>query len=85
MEALKHFFRLLAAAIVAVIVVVLIGYGAKFYFFNGSGAFERMVTHTGVYAVCKPKGYPVVCFLDADSKDGGLFCLPLSQVGDQCQ
>lgn len=41
----------------------------------GDGGFKRMVTITGVYAVCKPSGYDAVCFLDADSKQGGLSCI----------
>lgn len=51
----------------------------------GAGGFKRMVTLTGVYAVCKPGGYDAVCFLDADSKQGGLSCLPLSAVGGGCK
>lgn len=50
----------------------------------GEGALKRMVTVSGVYSICKPDGYPVVCFLDADGKDGGLFCMPLEQAGGQC-
>lgn len=44
----------------------------------GAGGFKRMVTLTGVYAVCKPGGYGAVCFLDADSKQGGLSCIPFN-------
>ena len=44
-----------------------------------------MVTLTGVYSVCRPDGYDVVCFLDADGKDGGMFCMPLTQVGGSCR
>lgn len=51
----------------------------------GSGGFKRMVTLTGVYAVCRPGGYDVVCFLDADSKQGGLACVPLSLAGGDCR
>lgn len=51
----------------------------------GDGAFKRQVTMSGIYSVCKPDGYPVVCFLDADAKQGGLFCMPLSQVGGECK
>ena len=52
---------------------------------TGAGGFKRMVTLTGVYSVCRPDGYDVVCFLDADGKDGGMFCMPLSQVGGSCR
>jgi hypothetical protein len=51
----------------------------------GDGAFKRHVTMSGLYSVCKPDGYPVVCFLDADGKNGGLFCMPLSEAGGKCQ
>ena len=51
----------------------------------GDGAIKRHLTMSGVYSVCKPDGYDVVCFLDADGKDGGLFCMPLSQAGGKCK
>lgn len=51
----------------------------------GDGAIKRHLTMSGVYSVCKPDGYDVVCFLDADGQDGGLFCMPLSQVGGKCK
>lgn len=51
----------------------------------GGGAFKRMVTISGIYAVCKPSGYDAVCFLDADSKEGGMSCLPLATVGGACK
>lgn len=55
-------------------------------FFSGDGSFKRMVTISGVYSICRPDNYDVVCFGDADSKHGGLFCMPLSQVsGGACK
>lgn len=51
----------------------------------GDGGFRRMVTLTGVYSICRPDGYDVVCFLDADGKEGGMFCLPLPAVGGECR
>ncbi|WP_435018537.1 hypothetical protein TA3x_000514 [Tundrisphaera sp. TA3] len=51
----------------------------------GDGGFRRMVTITGVYSICRPDGYDAVCFVDADGKDGGLFCMPLSQLGNECK
>jgi hypothetical protein len=51
----------------------------------GDGALKRHITLSGIYTVCKPDGYPVVCFLDADGKNGGLFCMPLSQAGGECK
>lgn len=50
----------------------------------GDGALKRQFTVAGIYSICKPDGYPVVCFADADGKDGGLFCMPLSEVGGKC-
>jgi hypothetical protein len=35
---------------------------------------------TGIYAVCKPKGYDVVCFGDTGGSDGGIFCMKLSDA-----
>jgi len=55
------------------------------FYITGDGGFKRMVTISGIYSICKPDGYDVVCFLDADGKDGGMFCLPLSQVGGGCK
>jgi hypothetical protein len=51
----------------------------------GAGALKRHITLSGVYSVCKPDGYDVVCFLDADGKEGGMFCMPLSTVGGKCK
>lgn len=51
----------------------------------GDGALKRQFTMKGIYSVCKPDGYDVVCFADADGKEGGLFCMPLSQVGGKCK
>lgn len=62
--------------------IILIG-GVAIYLTTGAGGFERMVVRSGVYAVARPGGYEVVCFLDADSKHGGLSCLPLSVIGEK--
>lgn len=51
----------------------------------GEGALKRHITFSGIYSICRPDGYDVVCFLDADGKEGGMFCLPLNQVGGQCK
>lgn len=51
----------------------------------GDGALKRHLTLSGIYSVCRPDGYPVVCFMDADGKNGGLFCMPLSEVGGTCK
>ena len=68
--------------ILTITVSILIG--VSLHWLLGAGAFERHFTLSGVYAVCKPKGYDAVCFLDSDAKDGGLSCLPLSAVGGKC-
>lgn len=62
--------------IIAFIAFCLLLFFAIGYFGMGAGGFKRMVTLTGVYAVCKPNGYDAVCFLDSDSKEGGLSCVP---------
>lgn len=59
-------------------------FGAAIYGMLGAGGYKRLVTISGVYAVCKPAGYDAVCFLDASSKDGGLSCIPLSLAGGTC-
>lgn len=71
--------------IIAVIIVLLLVGTYAIYLTMGDGGFKRMVTITGVYSICKPDGYDVVCFLDADGKEGGMFCLPLSTVGGECK
>ena len=72
--------KVFIAAIVLAVVAILIASMTM-----GAGGLERKFTFSGIYPVCKPKGYDVVCFLDADSADGGLSCLPLSQAGGKCQ
>jgi len=64
---------------IAIIILVLVTSSAFVIFsMMGSGGFKRMVTLTGIYAVCKPNGYEAICFLDADSNEGGLSCIPYS-------
>lgn len=78
----KSMFKLSAYAIAALALLVLC---ALYFTVMGSGALKRHITLSGVYSVCKPDGYDVVCFLDADGKDGGMFCMPLAQVGGKCK
>lgn len=68
--------NLLFAAAALAVLLALVG--------CGDGALKRQFTVAGLYSICKPDGYPVVCFADADSKEGGLFCMPLSAVGGKC-
>ncbi len=72
--------RTLKASLTALALVAIIGLVAA----CGDGALKRQFTMKGIYSVCKPDGYPVVCFADADGKDGGLYCMPLSEVGGKC-
>jgi hypothetical protein len=65
--------------------IIVIGVGWLLLSVMGEGALRRHITISGLYSICKPDGYEVVCFLDADGKDGGMFCLPLSQVGGKCK
>jgi len=45
----------------------------------GSGTITKLTTISGVYAVCKPEGYNVVCFGIARNSET-LSCIPLSQA-----
>lgn len=55
------------------------------YYATGAGSFKRLVKISGIYSVCRPDNYNVVCFLDADGKEGGMFCVPLSLIGGECR
>ncbi len=67
------------------IVLICVPIAGLIYTSLGAGSFKRMVTLSGIYSICKPDGYPVVCFLDADGKEGGMFCVPLSAIGGECK
>ncbi len=56
-----------------------------FFFLRGEGGLTRMTSFTGIYAICKPKGYDVVCFGDTAGKDGGVACVPLKDAGGVCR
>lgn len=71
--------------IIVIVLAILALTGIALSQMLGAGGFERMVKITGIYSVCRPDKYDVVCFLDADSKQGGLFCMPLSVVGGECK
>lgn len=62
---------LLAVALIGTVIIAVI---------SGSGNVERMTTLTGVYAVCKPDGYPAVCF--ANKSGGGFSCV---QYAGECK
>ncbi len=59
------------ACLIAVAVAGIIGVVAMF---NGDGGFKGMTTISGIYAVDKPQGYEVVCFVKKSS--GYMDCLP---------
>jgi len=77
---MKHHILLFLGIIVGTLLLTFV----IVHFFFGAGAFERHFKVSGIYGVCKPNGYDVVCFLDSDAKDGGLSCVPLAQAGGQC-
>lgn len=62
-----------------------LAFTAWFIFLRGNGGLTRMMSITGIYAVCKPHGYDVVCFGDTAGNDGGVSCLPLSALGGACK
>ena len=63
-----------------IITVILMATAGWFIFLRGSGGLTRMVSITGIYAICQPKGYDVVCFGDTAGSDGGVFCMKLSDA-----
>jgi len=70
---------------VAVFVALFFSVAIAFLMSNGSGGLKRMTTLSGIYTVCQPGGYNVVCFADKGSPQGGIFCIPLSDVGGECR
>lgn len=62
--------------VAAVIIVCLLVWGVSFLF--GDGGFQRMTTLSGIYAVERPSGYNVVCFVERSY--GAMQCLPYSEV-----
>lgn len=57
---------------ILVTIIILSGLAAT----AGSGGIERLTTLTGIYSVCKPDGYPAICF--ANKSGGGFSCVPYS-------
>ncbi len=43
---------------------------------SGDGTMERMTTLRGIYPVCRPGGYPAVCFGVAGAE--GVSCIPFT-------
>jgi hypothetical protein len=71
--------------VIGLFLLSLLAFLTSIIYMMGDGGFKRMVTITGIYSICKPDGYEVVCFLDADGNEGGMFCVPLSAVGGECK
>lgn len=59
-------------SIVTLCIILVMG-GAISLF--GPGTLARVTTLTGIYVVCKPDGYPVLCMGDKTGKDGGVSCV----------
>ena len=76
-ETVNHHLKLVA--ILAVIIVCVVT-ALSVIGMTGAGGFERHFTLSGIYAVVRPNGYDAICFVDADSKQGGVMCLPCSTV-----
>lgn len=68
--------------ITCVIVVVVASILWIFIGMVGPGGFQRKMTLSGVFVVERPDGYDAACFGDADSKQGGLSCIPCSQINN---
>lgn len=71
--------------IVMIVGLVLFIAGLLLYTLLGPGAISRNITIGGLYAVCRPDGYDVVCFGDKAGKDGGVSCVPLQLAGGKCK
>lgn len=50
------------------------------YSLSGDGGLKRMTTLSGIYAVENPGGWPVVCFADKSSPEGGIDCVPKAHM-----
>lgn len=72
--------NIIATLLIALFFLIGMAYLFRVLVAFGPGAFQRHLTISGIYSVCKPNGYDSVCFLDADSKDGGLSCIPFNGV-----
>lgn len=71
--------------VVSASVLVMVVIAAIVQVMSGDGSLTRMTTLGGVYAVCKPGGYDVVCFGDKSGSDGGVSCVALSLAGGVCR
>lgn len=70
--------------ILLAVLLLLVVFGYLLSEVMGAGAFSRKFTWSGILSICKPDGYEVVCFLDADSKGSSPHCVPLSLAGGKC-
>ena len=51
----------------------------KASFMSATGYAAHLINRHGIYAVCRPEGYDVVCFVNADSDSHSPSCIALSQ------
>lgn len=77
--------KIFKGSVIVIGVIIALVAGFIYFAVMGEGALKRHITFSGIYSICKPDGYEVVCFLDADGKEGGMSCLPLSQAGGKCK
>lgn len=71
--------------LILVFIVIVLMAGIVGYMMVGAGGFKRTFTIAGIYAICKPEGYDVVCFLDSAGRDGGVSCVSLTLAGGACR
>lgn len=64
--------------IIGVILIVIVVLWLIIHTVFGAGFFERIATIGGIYAVGKPEGYNVVCFVEKHG--GAMSCLPLGMI-----
>lgn len=61
-------------AVIAIVCIVLAAFGLVMWMMAGAGGIQRVTTISGVYPICKPQGYPALCF--ANKSGGGFSCIP---------
>lgn len=74
---LKRWFE--AAAPIGVVAAVVVAVFAGILILTGDGGLARMTTLSGIYAVERPGGHPVVCFVERAAS--AMDCVPMSQMG----
>ncbi len=72
--------KLKAYIISGIILIIFIVIFVTAVIFNGDGGFKEMTTISGIYAVEKPQGYEVVCFVKKSS--GEIDCLTIKEINE---